>query len=970
MPQARGTDKPPSPALPRRAAARKASRLAAEQLESSPIPSDGDEPSFGEPSTPRSAVRVTYGGKRKYRHSPIKSSPSAHVGQAGARPRSRSLIEQSPGRQRNGGPGASGRGRSSSRGRGAGGGGRKAQTKGKKPFSMISSGEESSESLSDLESVHAEQDEREVAKPSSSRPAAVTTPKKPVAKSAGTNGHGHAPAEEKGSKKRPLSVSSSSDEGGGRGGGGGGGDDSLSPLSPLSSPEVHTNKSPAVQRPTSILPPRIARQFMRSQSQAEAVVGSSKKTSALKQSKSFDQLFVLDSSSSEDDAFDEFDVGSLVWVSIDPEGNLRDVDEEDAETLWWPAKVTFPRPCMRVSLFGTPPGHNQSSSAKGQPELDVPNPSPSNVRSIAQNGRMRFDEANYRPGGRQRDSVHASPRKKRKLDLDAAWGEARELMLRADEAQGGELARTSGLGTAGKSGKKCGRRKLDAFPSLEGQARKGKGKGKARNKGDDSGSDDPSDSDAGLDVFEPSSTWRAPSVNPLLDIPGELVLAKEGKARTQYWPAKLLDYVKPTRPSQRPKYKVLFFDGTILQIEPDWFWTTADDEFATCKLGESTGNYGLDNDVDSMDEDDGAEDFNRPFAPEDEATLRAPSPLPSLPPPPPEEFEYDLSIAEQFDYVKPVLAAVLEGEYAPARERHEGFMRGAGARRKVLDSVPVRGSLSAKEKEEVAYLVRSWARRRERRREMGLSVEYPLEKLYPPDGDAAPGEAGRGKAGESNGHVDDDTDSVLTPASDVSGGDTEPLAPFDAEPPPSSFAPTEGDTDDDERARDAMPDAPACDETRPDSTDDAMLASPAGTGPTAYGHARPRDGETAAIVATASEEPAGNETLPRAAPRTTFHDLDAVEKITYCNNVLLQEAILQLLLWRTGQRKALGLLSPDEEQRLHDIALEEGEKTNWVHDIIRMRQAMEKTMLPSTAKGKSKAPEAAPGGRARTRRAV
>ena len=68
----------------------------------------------------------------------------------------------------------------------------------------------------------------------------------------------------------------------------------------------------------------------------------------------------------------------------------------------------------------------------------------------------------------------------------------------------------------------------------------------------------------------------------------------------------------------------------------------------------------------------------------------------------------------------------------------------------------------------------------------------------------------------------------------------------------------------------------------------------------------------------------------------------------YCNNILLQEAILQLLLWRTGQRTALGLLDPEEEERLHTRAMEEGEKTNWVHDIIRMRQAMEKTMLPGS----------------------
>ena len=150
------------------------------------------------------------------------------------------------------------------------------------------------------------------------------------------------------------------------------------------------------------------------------------------------------------------------------------------------------------------------------------------------------------------------------------------------------------------------------------------------------------------------------------------------------------------------------------------------------QLGESTENYGLDEDNDAIQDESGAEDFNRPFAPEDEETLRAPSPLPPLPAPDPIEFENERSIADQFEYVKHVLAAVLDDTYGPARVRHAGFMRGGGAQRKVLAAVPPRGSLSAADKEEVAFLVRSWAWRRERRLEMGVSVEYPRDELYPP----------------------------------------------------------------------------------------------------------------------------------------------------------------------------------------------------------------------------------------------
>ncbi|KAI0672817.1 hypothetical protein C8Q78DRAFT_1144283 [Trametes maxima] len=906
--------------IPRRAAARKASKLAAEQLESSPIPSDTERNgavSFGEPSTPRSTVKVTYGSKRKYQRSPSKSSPSAHAGPSRARPRAMSLAEQSSNKQKD--DPARGHGASRSRG------GRKTKGAHKEAPSRASSIENFSDHLSDSEALRADGDAGQA---SGSHHTTLVAPEKAFYPFKAPNGH--APITTAGSKKRPLSISSSTSEG--------------SLLTPLSSPNEPDHVPPVRRMP--VLAPRLARQFMRSQTQGALIMDSPHKKDTLKHSKSFDQLLVLDST--DDESYDDLDVGSLVWVSVDPQGNLVDCEDEgDADTIWWPGKITLPRPCMRVCLFGTPPEHTDT----GQRQLDVASPSPSNVRAMAHNGRIRFNETDYRPSQR-RQSVHSSPRKKRKLDLDAAWRNARDLMVTADEAENGSNSSILGSLTT------VGQRKIDPFPTLDTEASKTKhkGKGKARRAGEDSD-----------DVHEESSilqrAWHAPSADPLLEIPGELVLAKENRTKTQYWPAKLLAYIKPQNPRQRPKYKVIFFDGTVLRLERDWFWTTTDDEFATCKLGQSTGNYGLDSDVDV---EDGEEDFNRPFAEEDEAMLRAPSPLPCLPAPPPEEFEYDLTIPDQFEYVKPVLAAMLEGEYAPAKEQHDNFMRGAGARQKVLDTVPVRGSLSARDKEEVAYLVRSWGHRREQRCAMGLNVAYPSDKLYAPEG----GEQG---PGEANGQDDDDTESVLTPTSDLSGGDTEPLASFEAEPPPSSFIATEGgETDDDEGGGgNTMSDAPGRNHDQVDAVETVPVGS-ATDDPTTREDARSQHGDsemTAAVVAVASqggEKAAHGETL-RPPPRTTFHDLDAVDKITYCNNVLLQEAILQLLLWRTGRRKTLGLLSSEEEQRLHDLALEEGAKTNWVHDIIRIRQAVEHTMLP-TAKGKSKAGESTPGLRVRTRR--
>ncbi|RPD66532.1 hypothetical protein L227DRAFT_570406 [Lentinus tigrinus ALCF2SS1-6] len=891
----RGGGESSSSAMTRRAATTRASRSVAEQLENTLAPQSDTERGggvmFGEPSTPRSNVRVTYGAKRKYKDPPPRSDVASDAG--GSLSRTHTLAESSPNKLPTDGGASSRRGE---RGRS----GRSSRARSTSPGSSI---ENKSLVFSDPEIIVLDDDPDPV-KPLPRRNTVGATDNStinPTAPKAGAS-NGKSP------RKRALSLSSA-------------GSDSGGDLTPLSSPEVVKKK---VFPPTTNIAPRLARQFLRAQTQAQLPAVSEFKQAPISQSKSLDNLFApLDST--DDESFDEAETGSLVWVSIDLQGRLTDCDEKGEEdTLWWPAKVEVPKPLMRVLLLGEPPG------PEGQRRLSVSNPSASNVRSMMLDGRLRFDDTNYRPS--RGDTIRSSPRKKRKLDIETAWQEARDVMVKMDEESDHDLLATSTrYGTTRFGSQK------------NGETSQAKGKAKAVE------SDLDDDLNLDLGPSRPQRRWRAPSANPLLEIPGELVLAKEGKTRTQYWPAKLLEYIRPLKQSQKPKYKVIFFDGTVSQIEADWFWTTSDDEFATCKLGESTGNYGLDHDNDILDELEGAEDFNLPFAPEDEATLRAPSPLPELPAPKPETFEYDLEVAEEFEYIKPVLAAVLDNEYGPAKARHEGFMRGGGARRKVLDAIPLRGSLSAKEKEEVAYYVRSWARRRERRREMGLSVDYPRDKLYLP-ADSQPAKP------LSRGH-ESDRDSVLT---DISAVETELLVLSEGEAPPSSFVATDIGTDD-ERDLSVRQDHPehevsyavpedAINVSQGDTSSEEVLAQINGT----------------AEVAPDSNEIAVDAPAP-AAPRMSYHDLDPLEKLTYCNNVLLQEAILQILLWRTGQRKELGLLSPREEQRLHGIATEEGEKTNWVHDIIRMRQAMEKTMLPSS-KQKGKATNAAGGSRTRTRR--
>ncbi|TBU35579.1 hypothetical protein BD311DRAFT_860098 [Dichomitus squalens] len=919
------SDSVASKIVPRRAAAQKASKLAAEQLDSDEEDRGGP---FREPSTPKSPVKVTYGGKRKYKRTPT----NAHAGSSRAHSRSLSLVESSPNRPR---ATNVGRGRGGGRGRGASGQ-KHARTR---SGSHISSIENESVGKSDPEVIIVEDELKLV----------VDIPRRNTAtgsedRGAHVNGDKAQASTGKGPKKRPMSHTSSSGSG------------DFSDLTPVSSPEVPSK--PLQLPPTITLAPRLARQFLRVQSQMQPATVPEFQPQPLKQSKSLDDIFALDSESSEsEDDMDATDVGSLVWVSLDLEGHLADATSKE-DTMWWPAKVVLPKPLMRVSLFGDPPGPHQ---------LDIPSPSASNVRSIELDGHIRFDENDYRPSRRKK--VQSSPRKKRKFDLDIAWREARDAMISVYEGNDDEVAPGSSRYASGSSRRTNGTRgkgKAHADP-------KGKGKAKASDSDMDTGEGFGLGLDFGVDLDSKAERqWRAPSPNPLLEIPGELILARESRAKRQYWPAKILAYVRPTRPSQKPKYKVVFFDGIVKQIEPDLFCTTTDDEFATCNMGDSTGHYGLDADNDALEHAAAAaEDFTRPFAPEDEATLRAPSPLPALPAPGPIAFETELSVAEQFEYVKPVLAAVLDDAYGPAKARNEGFMRGGGARRKVLDAVPPRGSLTAMEKEEVAFLVRSWAWRMGKRREMGLQVEYPRDRLFPPPLPRAREERATGKLAAADGEGgDDDADSVLTPTSELSCDDTEPLPPSEPEAPPSSFAPTENDTDDEKvMSASGWQDVPDHELAAPvpengtavivspmaehrSSTEDAPMPPSAqiqDTDPAAIVPV-PEDGQEANDKRAAPVDDSVAAARPPSPPlltaRRTFHDLDAVEKITYCNNILLQEAILQLLLWRTGQRKVLGLLEPQEEERLHARATEEGDKTNWVHDILRLRQAVEKTMLP------------------------
>ena len=73
----------------------------------------------------------------------------------------------------------------------------------------------------------------------------------------------------------------------------------------------------------------------------------------------------------------------------------------------------------------------------------------------------------------------------------------------------------------------------------------------------------------------------------------------------------------------------------------------------------------------------------------------------------------------------------------------------------------------------------------------------------------------------------------------------------------------------------------------------------------------------------------------------------------YCINVLLPEAVRQILLWRSGKRTSIQLLSSVEEEDLYQEGQTLLNETDWVFDIVRYRQMKQRTLQSKIPKGKN-----------------
>jgi hypothetical protein len=61
----------------------------------------------------------------------------------------------------------------------------------------------------------------------------------------------------------------------------------------------------------------------------------------------------------------------------------------------------------------------------------------------------------------------------------------------------------------------------------------------------------------------------------------------------------------------------------------------------------------------------------------------------------------------------------------------------------------------------------------------------------------------------------------------------------------------------------------------------------------------------------------------------------------YCTNILVPEAILQILLWRHGDRSSVAVCSVEEEERLHRTgSVLVQQSSDWIGDLLRQRDVL------------------------------
>lgn len=402
----------------------------------------------------------------------------------------------------------------------------------------------------------------------------------------------------------------------------------------------------------------------------------------------------------------------------------------------------------------------------------------------------------------------------------------------------------------------------------------------------------------------PQARLEEPNSSPLPDssirIPGELVLAKWRTSSDAYWPAKVLEYVEPKKPGCDATYLILYMDGWTEELTRNKFFIFEQEEFATCKLGEFES-------VETLHGNDELDDATEMFTTVDERLE-----LPKLfdPTPPTSRF-IKLPLLQQFAYIVPILHCALLADYKPCQDRITAFLMGGRTRQSLLKQVPRKGFLTRKEYGDLLRLVMRWA--------------FGLESAS----------SGVTQFTVSQGFGD--LKESIKPSSLSTGADFQQSI---EQPLPSKISTIEK-TSSDQHEEDSTATFPPSSLPPVSIADDSPSCTPERVANedhqvTIIDVDADIDKELTSATASAADD------TPSVLP--SFRDLPVHDKIHYCTDVLAHVAIIQILLWRNGERTTPQLLSDEEEQRLFDIGIELANQVDFAHEVQQLRETKVKML--------------------------
>ncbi|KLO07330.1 hypothetical protein SCHPADRAFT_653409 [Schizopora paradoxa] len=592
-------------------------------------------------------------------------------------------------------------------------------------------------------------------------------------------------------------------------------------------------------------------------------------------------IFSLSSLSPMPPKVDEvWSIGSLkdfVWVRVNENNVLYDDDVDDY--FWWPAKVLKRGIPLEVELF-FPPCPTLSSS------IVIQRPSQANVLpQVGAMGQIRFTSSTFHSN----PLAYSSP-KKRASSIPKRWQAALEKMNEE------EALLNDGFPTS-----------ISALYSLPQTSLSTK----SPRKGKTSASKERSLSPP-LPLPAPfeRDDWSPPPADDSLSIPGEPVYAKDKKSRRDYWPAEILEYVPPTKSSQKGRYKLRFLDRTELFVTRDMFYSQDEPEFATCRLGD----YKTDrptNFNDSEQDDLELQNFKTELS-----TKSFPEPSHPVPD---DDIFYTLPMDQQFVYTIPILERIIGNQYPPAEDRHALFLRGGKSRHQLSQSAGAHGTMFKLEVDKLLTCIIHWLR---------LGGHFGSTETSIPPSIAEDNQPDPMPLDATNGVQD---------SSDIPG--------------PSNPTPPNGL--DDEQRQDTHHEttdvsAPPTDAER---AEDGKIVTPLAA--EASGHSSEAAHNEIVEVVELDEVAVGvkgeetkMDTPPeRKSCKLEFKDLQTQDMFDYASNVLLPEATYQLLLWRNGERTSFEILNDAEETRLHEKGYQLAHQVDFVKTIERIRELKRRSVF-------------------------